>query len=86
MENLINQLTSTHDKDAQVNFLQEIGKKLLTEYVIKIGDITSRYGSKHTILIRTPDLLTKLFTVTNVRRISTVLSIFITKRMTSAAV
>ena len=40
MENLINQLTCTHDKDAQVNFLQEIGKKLLTEYVIKIGDIT----------------------------------------------
>ena len=40
MENLINQLISTHDKDAQVNFLQEIGKKLLTEYVIKIGDIT----------------------------------------------
>lgn len=40
MKNLINQLTSTHDKDAQVNFLQEIGKKLLTEYVIKIGDIT----------------------------------------------
>ena len=40
MENLINQLTSTHDKDAQVNFLQEIGKKLLTEYVIKVGDIT----------------------------------------------
>lgn len=40
MEHLINQLTSTHDKDAQVNFLQEIGKKLLTEYVIKIGDIT----------------------------------------------
>lgn len=40
MENLINQLTSTHDKGAQVNFLQEIGKKLLTEYVIKIGDIT----------------------------------------------
>lgn len=40
MENLINQLTSTHDKDAQVNFLQKIGKKLLTEYVIKIGDIT----------------------------------------------
>lgn len=40
MENLINQLTSTHDKDAQVNFLQEIGKKLLTEYMIKIGDIT----------------------------------------------
>ena len=40
MENLINQLTSTHDKDAQVNFLQEIGKKLLMEYVIKIGDIT----------------------------------------------
>ena len=40
MENLINQLTSTHDKDAQVNFLQEIGKKLLREYVIKIGDIT----------------------------------------------
>ena len=40
MENLINQFTSTHDKDAQVNFLQEIGKKLLTEYVIKIGDIT----------------------------------------------
>ena len=40
MENLINQLTSTHDKDAQVNFLQEIGKKLLTGYVIKIGDIT----------------------------------------------
>ena len=40
LENLINQLTSTHDKDAQVNFLQEIGKKLLTEYVIKIGDIT----------------------------------------------
>ena len=40
MENLINQLTSTHDKDAQVNFLQEIGKKLLTEYVIKIGNIT----------------------------------------------
>lgn len=40
METLINQLTSTHDKDAQVNFLQEIGKKLLTEYVIKIGDIT----------------------------------------------
>lgn len=40
MENLINQLTRTHDKDAQVNFLQEIGKKLLTEYVIKIGDIT----------------------------------------------
>lgn len=40
MENLIKQLTSTHDKDAQVNFLQEIGKKLLTEYVIKIGDIT----------------------------------------------
>ena len=40
MENLINQLTSTHDKDAQVNFLQEIGKKLLTEYVIKIGDTT----------------------------------------------
>ena len=40
MEDLINQLTSTHDKDAQVNLLQEIGKKLLTEYVIKIGDIT----------------------------------------------
>jgi len=40
MEDLINQLTSTHDKDAQVSFLQEIGKKLLTEYVIKIGDIT----------------------------------------------
>ena len=40
MENLINQLTSTHDKDAQVKLLQEIGKKLLTEYVIKIGDIT----------------------------------------------
>lgn len=40
MEDLINQLTSTHDKDAQVNFLQEIGKKLLTEYVIKVGDIT----------------------------------------------
>ena len=40
MKNLTNQLTSTHDKDAQVNFLQEIGKKLLTEYVIKIGDIT----------------------------------------------
>ena len=38
MENLINQLTSTHDKDAQVKLLQEIGKKLLTEYVIKIGD------------------------------------------------
>ena len=37
MENLINQLTSTHDKDAQVKLLQEIGKKLLTEYVIKIG-------------------------------------------------
>ena len=29
MENLINQLTSTHDKDAQVKLLQEIGKKLL---------------------------------------------------------
>lgn len=40
MEDLINQLTSTHDKDAQVNFLQEIGKKLLTKYVIKVGDIT----------------------------------------------
>lgn len=40
MEDLINQLTSTHDKDAQVNSLQEIGKKLLTEYVIKVGDIT----------------------------------------------
>ena len=40
MKNLITQLTSTHDKDAQVNFLQEIGKKLLTEYMIKIGDIT----------------------------------------------
>ena len=40
MEDLINQLTSTHDKDAQVNFLQEIGKKLLTEYVIKFGYIT----------------------------------------------
>lgn len=40
MEDLINQLTSAHDKDAQVNFLQEIGKKLLTEYVIKVGDIT----------------------------------------------
>ena len=40
MEDLVNQLTSTHDKDAQVNFLQEIGKKLLTEYVIKVGDIT----------------------------------------------
>ena len=40
MEDLINQSTSTHDKDAQVNFLQEIGKKLLTEYVIKVGDIT----------------------------------------------
>lgn len=40
MEDLINQLTSTHDKDAQVKLLQEIGKKLLTEYVIKIGDIT----------------------------------------------
>lgn len=40
MENLINQLTSTHDKGAQVKLLQEIGKKLLTEYVIKIGDIT----------------------------------------------
>ena len=40
MKNLINQLTSTHDKDAQVKLLQEIGKKLLTEYVIKIGDIT----------------------------------------------
>ena len=40
MEDLIDQLTSTHDKDAQVNFLQEIGKKLLTEYVIKVGDIT----------------------------------------------
>lgn len=40
MEDLINQLTSTHNKDAQVNFLQEIGKKLLTEHVIKIGDIT----------------------------------------------
>ena len=40
MENLINQLTSTHDKDAQVKLLQEIGKNLLTEYVIKIGDIT----------------------------------------------
>ena len=40
MENLINQLTSTHDKDAQVKLLQEIGKKLLTEYVIKIGEIT----------------------------------------------
>lgn len=26
MENLINQLTSTHDKDAQVNFLQELVK------------------------------------------------------------
>lgn len=23
-----------------MNFLQEIGKKLLTEYVIKIGDVT----------------------------------------------
>ena len=29
MENLINQLTSTHDKDAQVKLLQEIGKKLV---------------------------------------------------------
>ena len=46
MEDLINQLTSTHDKDAQVNFLQEIGKKLLTEYVIKIGDITIKPRSE----------------------------------------
>lgn len=40
MKDLIIRLTSTSDKAVQVKLLQEIGKKLLTEYVIKAGDIT----------------------------------------------
>ena len=40
MKDLIIRLTSTSDKAVQVKLLQEIGKKLLTEYVIKIGDVT----------------------------------------------
>lgn len=40
MKNLIDRLTSTHDEAEQVKILQEIGKELLTEYVIKVGDIT----------------------------------------------
>ena len=40
MKDLIIRLTSTSDKAVQVKLLQESGKKLLTEYVIKIGDVT----------------------------------------------
>lgn len=40
MKDLIIRLTNTSDKAVQVKLLQEIGKKLLTEYVIKIGDVT----------------------------------------------
>ena len=40
MTDLVRQLENTSEKTAQVKILQEIGKKLLTEYVIKIGDIT----------------------------------------------
>ena len=40
MTDLVRQLENTREKTAQVKILQEIGKKLLTEYVIKIGDIT----------------------------------------------
>lgn len=40
MTDLVRQLENTSEKTAQVKILQEIGKKLLTEYVIKVGDIT----------------------------------------------
>ena len=40
MTDLVKQLENTNEKTAQIKILQEIGKKLLTEYVIKIGDIT----------------------------------------------
>ena len=40
MTDLVKQLENTNEKTAQIKILQETGKKLLTEYVIKIGDIT----------------------------------------------
>ena len=40
MTDLVRQLENTSEKTAQLKILQEIGKKLLTEYVIKVGDIT----------------------------------------------
>ena len=40
MTDLVKQLENTNEKTAQIKILQEIGKKLLTEYVIKVGDIT----------------------------------------------
>ena len=40
MTDLIRQLEKTGEETAQVKILQEIGKKLLTEYMIKVGNIT----------------------------------------------
>ena len=40
MTDLVKQLENTNEKTAQIKILQEIGKKLLTEYVIIVGDIT----------------------------------------------
>lgn len=39
MNNLIKQLECTSVKETQVKLLQEIGKELLTDYVIKVGDV-----------------------------------------------
>lgn len=39
MTDLIKQLEHTSEEKVQVKLLQEIGKKLLTEYIIQVGDI-----------------------------------------------
>jgi hypothetical protein len=40
LEELVEKLENKHDKKSQVRILQEIGKLLLTEYIIQIGDLT----------------------------------------------
>ena len=40
MKNLVKELEQEYDDKRQVKILQEIGKKLINEYEIKIGEFT----------------------------------------------
>ena len=83
MNNLIKQLECTSVKETQVKLLQEIGKELLTDYVIKVGDVMVKpLWVEAYISMLAPDSQMLLFTEMNVR-VSMEFFIFIIIRMIS---
>ena len=40
LKSLVKKLETEYNEEEQIKILQDIGKKLLTEYVIQVGDVT----------------------------------------------